>query len=80
MAIERLMQGRTTFVIAHRLSTLRSADRIMVLNEGRLEGLGTHDELLQTCSTYRSLWTSQRSGLIRHVAGTAAAAAGEEPA
>ena len=75
VAIERLMQGRTTFVIAHRLSTLRSADRIMVLNEGRLEGLGTHDELLQNCSTYRSLWTSQRSGLIRHIVAGAAAAA-----
>jgi ATP-binding cassette, subfamily B, bacterial MsbA len=81
VAIERLMQGRTTFVIAHRLSTLRSADRILVLNGGRLEGLGTHDELIRTCSTYRSLWTSQRAGLMRRGAATAvaiaAAAAGE---
>ena len=75
VAIDRLMQGRTTFVIAHRLSTLRSADRILVLNGGRMEGLGTHDELLRTCSTYRSLWTSQRAGLMRR--GPAVAVAGE---
>lgn len=75
VAIDRLMQGRTTFVIAHRLSTLRSADRILVLNGGRMEGLGTHDELLRTCSTYRSLWTSQRAGLMRR--GSAVAVAGE---
>lgn len=75
VAIDRLMQGRTTFVIAHRLSTLRSADRILVLSRGRLEGLGTHDELLRTCSTYRSLWTSQRAGLMRR--GSAVAVAGE---
>lgn len=75
VAIDRLMQGRTTFVIAHRLSTLRSADRILVLNGGRMEGLGTHDELIRTCSTYRALWTSQRAGLMRR--GPAVAVAGE---
>ena len=46
-AIDRLMEGRTTFVIAHRLSTLRRASRLLVLDEGRLVGLGTHDELLE---------------------------------
>jgi ABC-type multidrug transport system fused ATPase/permease subunit len=58
-AIDRLMDGRTTFVIAHRLSTLRKASRLLVLDEGRLAGLGTHDELLQSCPTYRSLWGTQ---------------------
>lgn len=58
-AVERLMQGRTTFIIAHRLSTLRHADRIMVLEHGRLVGLDTHDELMRSCETYRRLWTYQ---------------------
>lgn len=58
-AIERLMEGRTTFVIAHRLSTLRTADRIMVMEEGRMVGLGRHEELLRTCRTYHKLWTYQ---------------------
>lgn len=58
-AIDRLMEGRTTFVIAHRLSTLRRANRLVVLDEGRLVGLGTHDELLATCPTYRGLWGTQ---------------------
>jgi ABC-type multidrug transport system fused ATPase/permease subunit len=62
-AIERLMQRRTTFVIAHRFSTLRKADRIMVLDQGRLVGFAPHEELLVTCETYRELWTSQ-TGLV----------------
>jgi subfamily B ATP-binding cassette protein MsbA len=59
IAIERLMQGRTTFVIAHRLSTLRAADRILVMEDGRMVGLGTHEELLRSCRTYHRLWTYQ---------------------
>lgn len=58
-AIERLMAGRTTFVSAHRLSTLRRADRILVLDQGKLVGLGTHEELLETCGTYQTLWNYQ---------------------
>ena len=45
-AIQRLIKGRTTFAIAHRLSTLRNADRLMVIERGKLVELGTHDELL----------------------------------
>lgn len=67
-AIERLVRGRTTFVIAHRLSTLRDADRIIVLDRGRAVGLGTHEELLVTCPTYRVFCEHQqltgRSGAI----------------
>jgi ABC-type multidrug transport system fused ATPase/permease subunit len=58
-AIDRLMEGRTTFVIAHRLSTLRNADRIIVLEGGKMVGLGPHDELLMTCPTYQRLWSYQ---------------------
>jgi len=58
-AIERLMRGRTTFVIAHRLSTLRSADRIMVIDQGEVIALGRHEDLLESCSLYRRLWMYQ---------------------
>lgn len=55
-ALSRLVRGRTVIVVAHRLSTVRGADRIVVLDGGRLDGTGTHDELLETSPTYRRLW------------------------
>ena len=58
-AIDRLMQHRTTFVVAHRFSTLRNANRIIVLEHGRMVGFDSHDRLLATCETYRRLWASQ---------------------
>jgi ABC-type multidrug transport system fused ATPase/permease subunit len=58
-AIDGLIAGRTTFVVAHRLSTLRNADRILVLDGGRVVGFNRHGELLETCSMYRTLWEAQ---------------------
>ena len=58
-ALERLMAGRTTFVIAHRLSTVRSADRILVLDRGELVEYGRPDELLQRDGMYRELYAAQ---------------------
>ncbi len=54
-ALKRLREGRTTLVIAHRLSTVRDADRILVLDEGRLAAQGRHEELLQTSLLYRRM-------------------------
>ncbi len=54
-ALERLMQGRTSFVIAHRLATVRSADRILVLENGRVAAIGTHEALLQQSELYRTI-------------------------
>jgi subfamily B ATP-binding cassette protein MsbA len=64
-AIERLMRGRTSFVIAHRLSTLRHADRILVLEGGRLVDIGPHQDLLVRCSIYRDLWGAQAPEFAR---------------
>lgn len=60
-ALERLMKGRTTLVIAHRLSTVQRADRIAVMERGRLVECGSHDELLRLPDgVYNGLVNSQR--------------------
>jgi ATP-binding cassette subfamily B protein len=59
-AIARLIQGRTTFAIAHRLSTLRNADRLVVLKEGKIQEVGTHDELLESKGEFHRLVQMQQ--------------------
>jgi ABC-type multidrug transport system fused ATPase/permease subunit len=54
-ALKRLRAGRTTIVIAHRLSTVRDADRILVLDGGQIAAQGRHDELLKSCTLYRRM-------------------------
>jgi ATP-binding cassette subfamily B protein len=63
-ALETLMRGRTTFVIAHRLSTVVNADRILVLKEGRIIEMGPHAELVKQGGYYASLVRRQHRGLI----------------
>jgi ATP-binding cassette subfamily B protein/subfamily B ATP-binding cassette protein MsbA len=58
-ALDRLMAGRTTFMIAHRLSTVRRADLILVVDGGRIVQSGTHDDLLRRPGLYRQLWELQ---------------------
>jgi len=60
-ALERSVSNRTSLVIAHRLSTVIRADRIVCLKEGRIEGIGPHEELLRTCEEYRKLYELQFS-------------------
>ena len=60
-ALDRLMAGRTTFVVAHRLTTIQHADRILVLNKGRIVEEGTHPELLEKKGLYHYLYTLRLS-------------------
>jgi len=64
-ALEHLMVGRTTFMVAHRLSTIRHADVILVLNQGQLVGQGTHHDLLRSNGLYKQLYDMQNRQL-RH--------------
>jgi ABC-type multidrug transport system fused ATPase/permease subunit len=58
-ALERLMKGRTALVIAHRLSTVRDADKILVVQNGQIVEIGTHDELMALAGSYRLLVDTQ---------------------
>lgn len=74
-AMRRILEGRTTLLITHRLSQIRSADQILLMKNGRLIGHGTHDELMATSAPYRQIFVRdeparQTNGLVQPVAVT----------
>ena len=58
-AFAKMMRGRTSFIVAHRLSTIREADVILVMRDGRIVEQGRHDELLEKGGFYAELYNSQ---------------------
>lgn len=63
--LERLSRGRTVFMVTHRLSQLVHSDKILVMDNGGLIGVGTHEELLRSNAVYHGLWSQQN----RHITG-----------
>src|SRR5690606_25253143 len=66
-ALERLRRNRTTLIIAHRLTTIRRADRILVLESGRIAEEGRHEELLRRGGLYARLYGIQAEGAIKAI-------------
>ena len=56
-------QGKTTLIIAHRISTIQNADHILVLDDGKINDIGTHDELMARCAIYQEIYQSQQEGV-----------------
>jgi ATP-binding cassette, subfamily B, bacterial MsbA len=78
-ALQNLMSGRTVFVIAHRLTTVRRVDRIVVLENGHITDSGTHDDLLNRLGTYRKLYELQFMDLEPRMGDEAESVAAREP-
>ena len=60
-ALQKVTQDRTVLIVAQRISTILHADQIIVLDEGRIAGVGTHKELMETCEVYKQIALSQLS-------------------
>jgi subfamily B ATP-binding cassette protein MsbA len=78
-ALQNLMSGRTVFVIAHRLTTIRRVDRIVVLENGHITDSGTHEDLLNRLGTYRKLYELQFMDLEPRMGEEAESVAAREP-
>jgi len=63
-ALKKLMEGRTSIIVAHRLSTIMHADKIVVMDKGKIINTGTHKELISKSRIYRELWSLQKGGFI----------------
>jgi ATP-binding cassette subfamily B protein len=74
-ALDRLMSGRTSFVIAQRISTVRRADQILILEDGRVVATGSHDELIENSPIYAEIYASQLVDDAPAAAGAASAPA-----
>lgn len=61
--LEQIAKGRTMVIVSHRLSSLVNCDQILVMDQGEMQAIGTHEQLLETCEIYRTLWLQQN----RHV-------------
>ena len=72
-AISKLVAGKTLVTIAHRLSTVRGADQILVMDAGRIVGRGTHEELLEGCEVYARMWSRYADALSSEAPASSAA-------
>ncbi len=72
MAINELIKNKTVIMIAHRLSTVREADNIIVIDEGSITECGMHDQLLSKDGTYAAMWTEYQKGIAWNIKGAGA--------
>jgi len=75
-ALRELSRGKTTLMIAHRLTTVRSVDRILVVADGKIAEMGTHDELYAKGGLYHTMWDEYQQSVAWEIAGSAAAEEG----
>ena len=66
MAIRNMQQPPTTFIVSQRAASVRYADKILVLDDGELAGMGTHEQLLESCPVYQEIYYSQFPGEVKH--------------